>query len=297
MTFYDNFKDRYKSEFDQNHGYVPNLDFSSLDQWRHLRMLNKIRPFIETGSSWLTIGDGRYGNECQYLTKHGADAHASDLCIDLLEVAKENDLIKSFSRENAESLSFDDCTFDYVLIKEALHHLPRPWIGLHEAFRVCRKAVVLIEPNDQRPVLFPADTAFRLLKNIAKQVTKKGSIQPLHRYQFEDVGNFVFSFNQNELEKFLLGMHYRHISYCRLNDLYLPEMAKQPTTNKNGSSSANLTKLKSYLSYLDMLCNMGVWRSNMIVAALHKASPSLELISNIKSSGWTHKQLPKNPYI
>ena len=115
--------------------------------------------------------------------------------------------------------------------------------------------------------------------------------------QFEEVGNFVFSTNHVELEKLLLAMHYRSISYYYINDLYSPKLALLPTINSLGEESKQLKKLKTYLSYLDILCCMGIWRSTLITAALYKQTPSEELIEQLKQSGWKHKALPKNPYL
>ena len=101
-------------------------------------MLKTIKPFIKKGEHWLTIGDGRYGTEANYIMTNGANALATDYSDKLLKIGKEIGFINEYKKENAESLSFQDNSFDYVLIKEAFHHFPRPWIALHEAFRVCK---------------------------------------------------------------------------------------------------------------------------------------------------------------
>ena len=112
------------------------LDQQSLDYWRHNRLLRLIRPFIQKNEKWLTIGDGRYGSEAAWLKRNGVNCHSSDMHIDLLEDAYKKGLIDSFSKQNAEDLDFESNSFDYVLIKETLHHLPRPWLAIYESFRV-----------------------------------------------------------------------------------------------------------------------------------------------------------------
>ena len=124
------------------------LKEGSLDKLRHLRMLSCIDPLINGKNKWLTIGDGRYGTDAHYIIEKGDKAHASDISKKLLEIGNKIGFINEYSEENAENLSFEDESFDYVLIKEAFHHFPRPWIALHEAFRVCKKGIILIEPND-----------------------------------------------------------------------------------------------------------------------------------------------------
>ena len=115
------------------------LDINSLDYWRHDRMLNLIKPFIEKDEAWLTIGDGRYGSESSWLKIKGINCHASDMHTSLLKIAYEKSLIDSFSKQNAEKLEFDDDTFDYVLIKETLHHLPRPWLQFMKDIEFAKK--------------------------------------------------------------------------------------------------------------------------------------------------------------
>ena len=182
------------------------LKEGSLDRLRHRRMLSSINPLINGDNKWLTIGDGRYGTDAHYIIEEGDKAHASDISKKLLEIGNKIGFINEYSEENAENLSFSDESFDYVLIKEAFHHCPRPWIALHEAFRVCKKGIILIEPNDIN--LYSTGIRkrfFRKLKLIIKFLLGKNIYQS--GYSFEPVGNFIYSTNQRELEKFLLGMH------------------------------------------------------------------------------------------
>lgn len=53
-----------------------------------------------------------------------------------------------FELANAEQLPFASGSFDLVFCKESLHHLARPVLGLYEMLRVCRRAVVFVEPWD-----------------------------------------------------------------------------------------------------------------------------------------------------
>ena len=52
----------------------------------------------------------------------------------------------SYQQANAEALPFASRSFDVVVCKEGLHHLPRPVAGLYEMLRCCRKAAIVIEP-------------------------------------------------------------------------------------------------------------------------------------------------------
>lgn len=122
----------------------------TVDYWRHKRMRDSLLPLISfyPNSSWLTIGDGRYGTDANYLLSKGVDAHASDIQEELLKIGNEKGFIKKFSKQNAEALNFSDNEFDFVYCKESYHHFPRPAIAVYEMLRVAKKVIVLQEPKD-----------------------------------------------------------------------------------------------------------------------------------------------------
>ena len=55
--------------------------FDTVDYWRHERMYNNILPVLQAypESSWLTVGDGRYGTDANFLMRQGADVLATDI--------------------------------------------------------------------------------------------------------------------------------------------------------------------------------------------------------------------------
>ena len=68
------------------------LNEDTLDYWRHVRMINKVRPIINYNNkaTWLTIGDGRYGSDGNILKNLGAkNISCSDISIKLLALAKK----------------------------------------------------------------------------------------------------------------------------------------------------------------------------------------------------------------
>jgi hypothetical protein len=86
-------------------------------------------------SSWLTIGDLRYGSDANFLKRSGAGrVVVSDLSDTRLKIAKDFGFVDEISAENVEKLSFDDneIEIDFVLCKESFHHFPRSFMGLHE---------------------------------------------------------------------------------------------------------------------------------------------------------------------
>ena len=78
----------------------------TLDKWRHERMLKKILPFVDEDSEWVTIGDGRFGTDANFIIRNGGKAHATDISDKLLKIGNNKGFIKEFSQQNAENLNF-----------------------------------------------------------------------------------------------------------------------------------------------------------------------------------------------
>ena len=53
-----------------------------------------------------------------------------------------------YSEVNAECTDIPSKSFDLVLVKEGLHHLARPILGLYEMLRITNDASIVIEPAD-----------------------------------------------------------------------------------------------------------------------------------------------------
>ena len=62
----------------------------------------------------------------------------------------ENDdyLPYTWSFQNAEGLSFEDEKFDFCIVHAGLHHCYSPHRGLLEMYRVSKKGILVVEPND-----------------------------------------------------------------------------------------------------------------------------------------------------
>ena len=54
----------------------------------------------------------------------------------------------AWSYQDAQSLAFDDRSFDWVFVSEGLHHCRSPHRALVEMYRVCRAGIVAIEARD-----------------------------------------------------------------------------------------------------------------------------------------------------
>ena len=296
--FYDKHDKQYKEyKHDKEKSKIAKswLDQQSLDYWRHNRMLKLIRPLIQKNEKWLTIGDGRYGSEAAWLKKNGVNCHSSDMHTNLLEDAHKNGLIDSYSKQNAENLDFEANSFDYVLIKETLHHLPRPWLAIYESFRVCKKGVIIIEPNDPYPYSNVLRISFINIKNLLKRFLGKKVYKD--EYGFEEVGNFIYTINFRELEKFLLGIHKTDIASTNLNDHHFNNIEFVSIKGRTIIEKLICMKLKTIIFFKDILSNLSLLNFSIGEVILFKEKPSSEIIDKLKKSNWEYKELPVNPYL
>lgn len=268
------------------------LKQNTLDAWRHMRMHSLIEPIIAQNKSlkWLTVGDGRYGTDAHFLLSSGiSKVHCSDYSDTLLKIAHQAGFIGEYSAQNAESLKFDDNSFDFIYCKEALHHFPRPYMALYEMMRVCKTAVILTEPRDQLVDKPPLAPFFKLLKKLFRK--------NLSTHSFETVGNYVYTISERELSKFLLGMHYNFIAFTGCNDHYIPGVEFVDLEPKNFEQGIIKLKTTIYIKVRDLFCFLGIMKTGLLTVALFKQRPTQELINSMSKHGWTFRELPLNPYI
>lgn len=265
------------------------LDADTVDAWRHRRMYCALDALLETeNATWLTIGDGRFGKDSRYISEKGGDVTASDIDDTLLKEARELGFINKFSKENAESLSFSDSSFDYVFCKESYHHFPRPMLALYEMLRVASRGVVLIEPNDQFIGYSVSRNFFVHMISRLLSIVHKGI--PLH--SFEEFGNYVYTISRRELEKTALGMNYRYLAFKGVNDSYEPGVEFEKVAENSGL----FRKIKTRIFLRDLLAKLRVIDYGMLVAILFKRPPSEALLKRLTHDGYEVVELPENPH-
>lgn len=267
------------------------LQPGTINHWRFERMYKLVDPLLAQapGAHWLTVGDGRYGLDAQYLISQGARALPTDIADTLLIEAKKASLIDGFRKENAESLSFPDAAFDYVLCKESYHHFPRPMKALYEMLRVAREAVVLIEPNDQTIVQGGVQVLSRMIKDIVKRLLGR----QIHYHNFETGGNYAYAISRREMEKAGLGMGMQVLAVRGINDYYLPGVEFEPADPANRL----FRKVTAKIARFDLLCKLGINQPGLLAVILFKRSPSAELRVSLGRQGYHLVDLPRNPYL
>lgn len=273
---------------------------NTIDYWRHDRMISNVIPLIKSNEdeSWLTVGDGRYGTDANYLLSNGvSNVLATDISDTYLKIALEDRFISKCQIENAESMTFENNSFDYVLCKEAYHHFPRPMTALYEMIRVAKKAVVLIEPQDSNIVSvqkLSLLSLFKLSNQVIKNKLKKiVGIKPYYDFgNYEDVGNYVYTISEREIEKVALGLNFDMVSFKSMNDDYIDgvefeEINEQLELFKN---------IKKNIKKLDQKAKSDFVPSGLLIAIIHKNIPESETLNKLEEIGFINHKLPKNPY-
>jgi ubiquinone/menaquinone biosynthesis C-methylase UbiE len=267
------------------------FDKDTVDAWRHQRMYEAIDAFIELepDAAWVTLGDGRYGNDAKYIQEKGGSALATDISDYLLKEAKKTGYIADYRIENAEALSFQDSEFDYAYCKESYHHFPRPMIALYEMLRVVIKAVILTEPNDVYCNQKIREILFGKLVNLIKILLSRD----VSKHAYEESGNFLYSLGRREAEKLALGLNYKMVAFKGVNDFYCPGVEYEHMAD-NGPLQK---KTRRFIRIKNLLCKLGFLDYNLISVVIFKTEPGAELLQRLRDDEFEIVELPENPYI
>ncbi|MBN2358602.1 MAG: class I SAM-dependent methyltransferase [Deltaproteobacteria bacterium] len=267
------------------------LQVDTVDAWRHRRLYQVLDPILieDPKATWLTVGDGRYGKDAKYILDRGCDALATDISDHLLQEAVRSGFLPRYRRENAESLSFGDSTFDYVFCKDSYHHFPRPMVAFYEMLRVARKGVVLIEPNDYYLNEGFIQTAAKSLKKQLRALRGK----QLERHLFEESGNYIYCVSRREIEKAAVGLDCRVLAFRGINDFYLAGVEYE----KISTNGRLQTKLRLMIRYADLMCRLGAKEYQLLAALVFKEGPATALLTRLSGLGFEIRRLPVNPYL
>ncbi len=259
------------------------LNHNTINRWRYERLYKCIDPLLKMypKSEWLTVGDFYYGTDAQYIQSKGHKAVATDIDDNFLKKGKEIGYIENYSRENVESLSFDDESFDFVLCKETFHHLPRPYIGLYEILRVSKVGIILIEPYDRFINASPVEKFGNwLLKKL------KGRTHDL----YEPSGNYKYPMSKREIEKIALGLNLQHIAFKYLNDYYRDGLGIE----FKEKDDKVLNKIKNQIFLRDFLWKFRLFPPTFLVSIIFKIDINPKFLVD---EGYEIIRLTTNPYL
>lgn len=263
------------------------MNKDTVDWWRHQRMYDTLNVLIEDNkeSNWIGVGDGNYGHGTHHVLSKGSNCLATDISMNLLEQAKQNDYIKEYQYANAEKLPFKDNQFDFAFCKESYHHFPRPMIALYEMLRISKKGIILIEPNDA----FMGGNLIRIFLRFIRKLLGKHA----QRHSWESVGNYKFTISRREIEKVALGLNYKCIAFKGINDHWI-KGAENEIYNDNGPINREITKI---IKNQDSYSKYKLTDYALLSAIILKEEPSHNLINKLKRDGFEVIILPNNPYV
>ena len=103
-----------------------------------------------------------------------------------------------WSCQDVENLSFEDSSFDFVVVHAALHHCRSPHRALLEMYRVAKRGIIMFESRDSfimRILIYFGLTESHEHVNVYYHSCKKGGIRNT------DIPNFVYRWTEREIEK------------------------------------------------------------------------------------------------
>lgn len=259
------------------------LNHSTVNRWRLERLYKCVDPLLKMfpDSEWLTVGDFYYGSDAQYIQSKGFNVVASDVDDHFLKKGKEIGYIENYSKENVESLSYDDGQFDFVICKETLHHLPRPYIGLYEMLRVSKVGVVLIEPYDR---FINASPIEKLGNWMLKKL--KGKMHDL----YEPSGNYKYPISKREIEKIGLGLNLPCVAFKTINDYYRDNLGIE----FKEKDDPVLKKVQRQIAFRDFLWKFRIFPPTFLAAIIFKMEINADILI---ADGYEVINLTRNPYL
>lgn len=252
-------------------------DDTTANHWRHMRFMEPVVNILQTRQdTWLTIGDGSGHDSWIMLNEGFQDVLTTDIGAGTLKRSLAEGHIQKYAQANAEDLKFADNQYDFVLCKEAFHHMRRPYLGIYEMLRVARRAVVMIEPQDQW-----ADFPARAGKAAAS---------------YERVGNYVYSLSQREVQKISLGLNLPGYACKNMQDVYIQgcEFAKADPNDPVFNSMVNMTQA------LERQCQEKQEKWNYILTIFFKDASLLDdpaLMDRLLTNQWQVERTDTNPHL
>lgn len=280
------------------------FDETTADFWRHARAYEAASLLrSHTESQWLTVGDGRWGLDSIRIRKLGfQDVTPTDICGSLLEESKRLGRIPAYRIENAENLSLENGSFDYVFCKESLHHFPRPVVALYEMMRVASKAVFFVEPNDpwsfaRHPHSHPGSLIQWLLAHLNQTWRFLLGSRPKVLFNvpdWETSGNYVYGISKREVEKIALGINLPQIVFKGINDHYIEGCEFEPA---DADKSRIFREIVEQVAYKDSLCRRGRKEFDLLMLGLMIEPLSIADRKAFEDAGWAVTDLPRNPFV
>jgi len=114
-----------------------------------------------------------------------------------------------WSFQNAECLTYDDNSFDYVTIHAAIHHMSNPHKALTEMYRIAKKGVLAVESRDS--------FLMSIIEKLQLSQTYEHDAVYFNNCKYggvnnTEIPNYVFRWTEREVEKTIqtYAPYYKH---------------------------------------------------------------------------------------
>ena len=166
--------------------------------------------------------------------------------------------------ENAESLSFSDESFDYVVIHSAIHHTQSPHRVLTEMYRVGKKGILAFEGRDSLLIRLAEKFGFTQKYEVA-------GTYPGNGVNGTDIPNYIYRWTEREIEKTIntFSPCFKHKFLYRYGTLY-----------PNGSDLSNTKKiiLRLVRPFYFMFAKLFPKQQNLFAFYVEKPTPQDSLL-------------------
>jgi SAM-dependent methyltransferase len=120
-------------------------------------------------------------------------------------------------RQDAENLSYDDGSFDVVIVHAGLHHCYSPHRALLEMYRVCRKCAVAFEARDNILMRVAVRLGLTMDYEVSSIVDGRGGVADT------GVPNFIYRWTEREVLKTIVSFDPSRVPNIRFfHDLRFP---------------------------------------------------------------------------
>ena len=187
--------------------------------------------------------------------------------------AKQEDYLPyKWSFQNAESLSFDDQSFDYVVIHAAIHHASNPHKVLTEMYRVAKKGVLAFESRDS--LLMRYMEKFKLTQIYEHSAVYYNDCE-YGGVNNTEIPNFVYRWTEREIEKTIQA----YAPYCEHNYIYRYSMTFPSTTMLEKKSNYKILFLISLQPFYRLFVRIFKKQQNLFAFFIKKPNLSKKSIS------------------
>ena len=167
-----------------------------------MRMDKRIIFYKKTVDKWVKHRDARIlvvaggENDKEVFTELGFD----NVTISNLDERMKGNEFQPFewSYQDAENLSFEDNSFDFVVVHAGLHHCYSPHRALLEMYRVAKLGIIIFESRDSfvmKIITFLGLTQVYEHAAVYYNNCKYGGVQNT------DIPNFVYRWTEREIQK------------------------------------------------------------------------------------------------